>query len=92
MAPVGTVGGEGNVGAAETEPLSAEELRAIGEDVIVSLEDESSEWSRGDDDGGNLAELQVEYGTEAAGELGEGAVGHIREEVKVTDYGEPRPR
>lgn len=92
MAPVRTVRGEGNVGAAEAEPLSADELWTIGEDVIVSFENESSELSGGDDDGGNLAELQVEYGTELVSELGEGVVGHVCEEVKVTDYGESWPR
>lgn len=76
MAPVGAVGGEGDVGAAEGEPLSRHELRPACEDVVVGFEDEASQVCRGDDDGGDSAEVEVDDGAQLVGQLAEGAVRH----------------
>ncbi|KAL0017305.1 hypothetical protein SO802_004374 [Lithocarpus litseifolius] len=40
----------------------------------------------GDNDGGDSAELEVDYGAEFLGELGQGVVGHVSKEVEMTDY------
>lgn len=91
MAPVGAVGGEGDVGAAEGEPLSRHELRPACEDVVVGFEDEASQVGRGDDDGGHSSEAEVDDRAQLVGQFGEGTVGRdVGEEevVKVTDYWE----
>lgn len=56
--------------------------------MIMSLENELSEFSRGDHHGGHLTELEVDDGAEFLSELSEFKVGHVCEEVQVTDDGE----
>lgn len=82
--PVGAVGGEGDIGAAKGEVLSSDELGAVCKDMVVGLEHKSRQFWRGDDDGGDLAKLEVEDGAELTGEVREGVVGHGGEEVEVT--------
>ena len=77
LAPVRAVGRESDVGAAEGEVLRGEELWAVGEDVVVSFEDELGVVGGGDDDCRDLAELEVDDGSEFLGEFGEGVVWHV---------------
>lgn len=60
--------------------------------MVVGFEDEFGELRRGDDYSGDLAELKVDDRAEFLRELGEGVVGHVGEEMEVTDYGERRWR
>lgn len=88
LAPVGAVRGEGDVGAAEGEPLSRHELRSAREYVIVGFEDELGQVSRGDDQRGDSAELEVDDGAQFLGQVGQGLVrwGLCEEEVVKVAY------
>lgn len=61
-APVGAVGGEGDVGVVVEEGPGGEEVRAGGEGEVVGFEGGLGRGGGGEDDGGDLAELEVEEG------------------------------
>lgn len=93
LAVEGARGGEGDVGGAEGEVAGGEKARAGGEGGVVGGERCAGEDGGGDDDGGYAAEAEVEQrGAEALGELGEGVVGHGREQMEVADDRERRRR
>lgn len=56
--------------------------------MVVGFKDELGQVSGGDDDRRNTAEPEVDDGAEFVGNLGQGVMGHVGEEVEVTDYWE----
>lgn len=60
--------------------------------MVVGFEDFAGEFGGGDDQGRDLAELEVEDRAKFAGEFEEGVVGHVGEEVEVADDWEPGRR
>ena len=92
LAPIGAVGGEGDVRAAEGEVLGSGEWRLTSEDVIVGFEDEDGESGGGDHHGGDLAQVEVDNGAEFEGEVGQTVVGHVCEEVEVANDWKRRRR
>lgn len=78
LAPVGAVGGEGDIGAAKGEVLSSDELGVVCKDMVVGLEHKSCQFWRGDDDGGDLAKLEVEDGGRVDGRGSRGCGGAWR--------------
>ncbi|GMN49107.1 hypothetical protein TIFTF001_018277 [Ficus carica] len=86
LAPVRAVAGEYDVGAAEGEVLRRHDLRAVGEDVVVALENKAGESGGGDDDDGrDSAESEEDDRAEPVGDAGQRVVGHVGEQVKVAD-------
>lgn len=87
VAPVVAVGAEGEAGVAVPHDAGADAVGAVGAGRVLGSEDLLRRPRGGDDDGGGLAEVEVEDGAVLLGEAGEGVVGEFAHQVvQVPDY------
>lgn len=82
------VRGEGDVDAAVGKQGACHELRAGAEDEVLGFEDFGSGGFGGDDDGWDLAQLEVHERAVLGGEVSERDVGESAEFQEVSDDGE----
>lgn len=88
--PMVAVGSEADGGAAVAEDAGCEGVGAVGEDGVVSGEAVLGGGGRGDDDGGEAAEVELHHGAVLLGERLESAVGRGLQEVEVAEHRQRR--